>query len=426
MSSALAEKVDWRYRCVFTAASPFIIAYTLWRARKDGGKRYLAQRTGFYRHTRQSTASTAEIWIHAASVGEIITVLPLIRSIKAPLLVTTTTPTGAAALARENLDHVTHEYLPVDFNYACQRFFKNTKLREGWIVETEIWPCLFASARRQQVSLTIINARMTDKTGKLSQGFFSTAFNYALRKVTVMARSQDDATRYLALGAQPELTTVVGNLKYTHTNNEHGKTQALINRKYFLAASTHDDEELQLALEWGKCKWKTLDSTILVIAPRHPERGEKIAAQLASQGIPAARRSLDEPLKETTSVYIADTLGELQNWYAHAIACFVGGSLIKRGGHNMLEPARVGCPIIVGPHTFNFNDIVADFLEHESISIAQTVTQVIDFFNSVAKDEKTYKQVAERARQRAIVSEGILDDYLMRLGIEADSDLSHS
>lgn len=416
MSPALAEQADWRYRLVFALASPLIIGYTLWQAHKHGGIRYLRQRLGFYSNSRHCTASAAQIWVHAASVGEIVTVLPLIRTINTPVLVTTTTPTGAAALAQENLDHVTHEYLPLDFSSACQRFLKNTKLREGWIVETEIWPCLFASAKRQQLSLTIINARMTDKTSKLSTGFLSAAFSKALQRVTILARSQDDAQRYLALGAQPELTRVVGNLKYSHTDTKATHSQALINRDYFLAASTHEDEELQLALEWSKRYQTIADSAILVIVPRHPQRGEKIASQLASHGLSAARRSRNEPLSGTTTIYLADTLGELSNWYPHAIACFVGGSLIERGGHNMLEPARLKCPIAVGPHTFNFNDIVADFLEHESICVAQNVTEICDFFAAVSKDESKYEQIAERARQRAIASEQVLNDYLTTLG----------
>lgn len=412
---APADKADWRYRCLIALASPLIITYTLWRANKDGGKRYLSQRLGFYSKDQQQAANSAEIWIHAASVGELVTVLPLIKRIKVPLLVTTTTPTGAAALERENLHHVTHEYLPIDFSYACQGFLTHKKLQKGWIVETEIWPCLFSAARNHQISLSIINARLTDKTSRLSHGVLSTAFIKALRGVTVMARSADDAKRYIELGSQPEITTPVGNLKYAHSNTSKIETQALIQDVYFLAASTHEDEEIQIAREWNRRYKKEIGEAILVIAPRHPERGERIARQLAESNIPASRRSLGEPLSGKTSIYIADTMGELQCWYTHAKACFVGGSLIRRGGHNMLEPARVGCPIISGPHTFNFQDIVANLLAHESMSVAQNATQVLDFFAAVHNDRKTYQYVAERARQRAILSEGILDEYLARL-----------
>ena len=347
----------WLYRGLIRLLSPALLAYTLWRARKDGGKRYLTERLGFFK-AHDSQASSAQHWIHAASVGEVLTVLPVLRSLHEPLLVTTMSPTGASVLLQQNLAHVRHVYLPLDFPGACQRFFQHANIKSGWIVETEIWPWLYARARAHKVPLTIINARLSDKTMAYADGILAKIYRRALSEVRVLARSHEDARRFETLGAMS--VTTVGNLKYAGSSTEHTDKpeEALIDRPYVLAASTHDDEEWQLANAWQQAFVGQQSAPLLVMVPRHPERGYSIRKQLADMGMRCSLRSLRETVTVDTEIYIGDTLGEMQAWYTHAIACFVGGSLIARGGHNILEPARLGCPVVVGRHTFNFADIV--------------------------------------------------------------------
>jgi len=346
----------------------------------------------------------------------VFTVLPLLQAVKVPLLVTTTTPTGAAVLQQQGLTHVQHQYLPVDFSGACQRFFKSATIKEGWIVETEIWPWLYASAKSRRIPLSIINARLSDRTSSHAKGFFATTFRQALSDVRVLARSTSDAEKFAQLGAVPQLITVLGNLKYANraADEKPDRQKCLIGRPYFLAASTHDNEELQLSMEWLRHRPDESD-VLLVIVPRHPERGPAIQKQLAAQGINSVLRSRHDVISQHDTVYIADTLGELQAWYTHAIAGFIGGSLIERGGHNLLEAARFGCPIVTGPHTFNFSDVVERLSAHDAITIADNAQQVIAFFHQVSEEPDTYASMVTRARTQAQLSEGVLSDYLETL-----------
>ena len=396
-------------------ATPAIFVYTLLRARKDGGKRYFAERLGNYTRGKGAKTDAPFRWVHAASVGEVITVLPLLKALDEPVMVTTTTPTGAAVLLQQKLSHVQHHYLPVDFGGACDRFFSRFNIRSGWIVETEIWPWLYAHARNHNIPLSIINARLSDKTSAHATGIMASTFARALAGVTIFARTENDAQRYQALGAERTRIHTVGNMKYANSQPDKTATPsaALLQRPYLLCASTHEDEELQLAQVW--CK-QTIDQKILlVIAPRHPERGVAIEKQLMAAGIQCSLRSRDEHVADDAQVYIADTLGELPIWYEHAIACFVGGSLIERGGHNVLEAARAGCPVSVGPHTFNFSDIMQALLEHQAVHVAHDAQEVIDFFNRASSDADAYGDMADIARQCAKQFDDVLGAYLQKL-----------
>lgn len=420
----------WRYRILIRALSPLVALYTLWRARRDGGKAYLCERLGLYPQRRLSEpASNGVIWIHAASVGEVFTVLPLIKAVNAKLLVTTTTPTGAQVLAQQGLAHVTHCYLPVDLPGACKRFFQHHTIREGWIVETEIWPWLYACANKNAVGLSIISGRLSSKTSSQANGFLAATFRRALQDVTVLARSDEDALRFATLGASPSLVSVSGNLKYANPGAVLGNNEAdpLIDRPYVLAASTHDDEEQQMAVAW--CQQSAdaeqdidaeLDA-LLVVVPRHAERGAAIQKHLATKGINAALRSKNEAVTDDCRVYIADTLGELQAWYTHALACFVGGSLIERGGHNILEPARLGCPVAVGPHTSNFEDIVVTFAKHDALVVVKNSEHAVRFLRGAIDDPQALQPMTQRARLHAQKSEEVLTVYLEALTGEVQS-----
>ena len=411
---AAATAPPWLYRSLIRLLSPALLVYTLWRARKDGGKQYLTERFGFYTiHNSQATA--AQRWIHAASVGEVLTVLPLLKSVHEPLLVTTMSPTGANVLSQQNLEHVHHVYLPLDFPGACQRFFRHANIKSGWIVETEIWPWLYAHAYRQHVPLTIINGRLSDKTMAHADGLLAKIYRRALSQVSVLARSQEDASKFESLGSMS--VTTVGNLKYAATDVQHTEKseRPLIDRPYVLAASTHYDEEWQLAKEWQQAFAGQQRAPLLVIIPRHPERGNSIRKQLADISMPCGLRSLQEPVTANTAVYIGDTLGEMQAWYSHAMACFVGGSLIARGGHNILEPARLGCPVVVGRHTFNFDDIVEPMRESSAVHVADDASDVVEFLKQVASAPQNYRTMREKALSQAQLYEGISAKYLQLL-----------
>ncbi len=410
------NKPTRRYRVLVIVLCPLLIIYTVWRSLKDGGKRYFWQRFGLgYGNT--NTTQPPTLWIHAASVGEVFTVLPLIQRIKQPLLVTTMSPTGALVLKQQQLAHVKHVFLPLDFPGACKRFFKHMNISEGWIVETEIWPWLYSTAYAQSVPLTIINARLSKRTSEQSNGLLASTYASALATVNILARSAQDATGFANLGASASQISVVGDLKYAKPDAESTLSvrEPLLARRYVLAASTHDNEEIQLALQWSQ-QFATVDQdALLVIVPRHPERGAAIVRDLADAGIDAVLRSQTSAIPANSKIYIADTLGELQAWYSQANACFVGGSLITRGGHNMLEPARASCPIVVGHHTFNFNDIVDSLIAAQAIVIAKNAQEVVSFLIEALNNEEAYRPMALRAHERAVRFESIVDTYLEQL-----------
>lgn len=389
----------WRYRILLRVLSPILLGYTLWKAIKGGGSKYLCERLGFYNASATKTqSSNRKLWVHAASVGEVITVLPLVKSWLATVsngqvLFTTATPTGCEVLRKQHIDGITHQYLPIDFPGACRRFFNQANISQGWIVETEIWPWLYARCDQSSVKLTIINGRLSDKTSKHSTGFLASSYSQAIGNVQILTRTCDDAKRFVSLGAKSESIQIAGDLKYA-TGDTQPDIAPFIKQPFVLAASTHADEELCLAEAWRL----STSSALLVIAPRHPERGNAIYSELVKKGFNVALRSIDQAPTAEHEIFIVDTLGELPILYQYALGAFVGGSLIERGGHNIIEPAQFACPTIVGPHTFNFSDMVAKMKNHNAIEIAPTASDVVDFLASASKNSVTQRDMGMRAQ----------------------------
>jgi len=211
--------------------------------------RYVKERLGFCETDTQEC-----IQIHAASVGEVITVLPLIDKLQTlypdlQFLVSTNTPTGSAILKDRLQTNASQVYLPIDFAGATKRFFAKKNINKLWVVETEIWPWLFTRAKQNGIQVTLINARLSQKSNGRLANFFKQTYAQTLCDVKVLARSEEDANRFAQRGAQATNIATVGNLKYAAVHSEQSP-QALIDRPYVLAASTHEDEELQLAQAW--------------------------------------------------------------------------------------------------------------------------------------------------------------------------------
>jgi len=388
-----------------------------WRSFRDGGFTYLKERLGY-----QHKDNHKRIHIHAASVGEVVTVLPLIEKMQKchpaiAFLVTTNTPTGSAILRDRLAGNCIHTYLPIDFPGATRRFFATKNISSLWIVETEIWPWLFARAKHYSIPLCIVNARLSQKSNGAVAHFFAQTYSHALRDVRVLARSNEDASRFEQKGAKAKNISTIGNLKYAQTDQTQ-TAHALLARAYVLAASTHDDEELQLARAW-------LNSTVdclLVIAPRHAERGAKLIKNLNAlqqdryPDLPCiARRSLGEHPGDNCKLYLADTLGEMHHWYTHATAAFVGGSLIKHGGHNVLEPARLKTPIVVGPHTANFDEEVTLLHKANAIAIADNVEQAIQLLLRAVSNDQWAQSLSEQAFATINTHDDVLDRYIASL-----------
>lgn len=344
-----------RYRLLLRLLAPLILLFNAWQAIRARDIRLFRHRLGVCLPRREDKP----LWLHAASVGELIAAQPLIVSLRknfpeVPVVVTTVTATGAQ-LAKQRLPaDVQHFYLPMDWPGATTRFLRAIKPRAALIMETELWPNLFLNIARQDIPLLIVNGRLSHRSRDAS-GWVKLLYAIALKNVdAILARSQDDADAYIQLGAAAEKVQVLGNIKFASVGS--AQTQAIdLGRPYVLAASTHDNEESQLARVWQEMGKQTR-GRLLVIAPRHPQRRDEILKQLGTQFSKQqiAVRSRDEKINDDTKIYLADTLGELENFMAGADCIFMGGSLIPHGGQNILEPARLGKAIVFGPHMFNF------------------------------------------------------------------------
>lgn len=345
------------YRLLTILLLPAVFVYTLRRANQDGDSRYFWQRLG----RRIPARVDHPLWIHCASVGEVNAARPLILRLTEEypglgIVLTTLTPTAAEVVKKTLPESVLHVYLPFDTSAAVRRFLHRIQPRAGLILETEIWPGLFAQAQRKNIPLIVVNGRLTKKT-LAAPRWVRAYFRRALQAVTVvLAKSEEDAQGYRQLGVAPARIKVLGNIKFAAARESKENLPRLIERDYWLAASTHSDEERQLA---GMIKAGAAHADLLVIAPRHPERGAAIERQLKDLGVRFAVRSRQQSISDETQIYLADTLGEMAGLMQHAKFVFMGGTLVPVGGHNLLEPAALGKAVVCGPHLENFSQEAA-------------------------------------------------------------------
>src|SRR5262249_40307993 len=305
------------------------------------------------------------VWLHAVSVGEVQACAPLVSALarrhpSLPLTVTTVTPTGAAR-ARALFGNVAHvRYAPYDLPGAVRRFFARVAPRLAVLLETELWPNLYRECGRRRVPLVLASARISARSlGRYQR--LGRLFTDTLATATVVAaQGSQDAERFRSLGADPGVTHVTGNLKFDFElpadiagRGERLRTQYAHGRPLWVAGSTHGGGEEAAVIAAQRAVRAAHPEALLVIAPRHPQRFAEPAEELARAGVPFARRSQAEGVTAETAVLLLDSLGELLDFYAAADVAFVGGSLVPIGGHNLLEPAALGVPILTGPHNSN-------------------------------------------------------------------------
>lgn len=308
------------------------------------------------------------LWVHAVSVGEVNAAAPLIDALRAryagrPFVVTTVTPTGSDRVRQLWGEDVFHVYLPYDLPAAIRRFLDRIRPSLVVIMETEIWPNLFLECRDRELPIVIANARLSEKSLR-GYGPVRSLAREAIRCARyVAAQSQIDFERFLALGTEPERLEIVGNLKFDMKVPEGLPAQSKgwregwgALRPVWIAASTHEGEELGVLEAHSRVLGRFPDA-LLLVAPRHPERFRPMAQLCRSYGFSTATRSEDGLPGQNVQCFVVDTLGELVPFLAAADVAFVAGSLEPIGGHNVLEPAALGVPVLVGPHTHNFSEV---------------------------------------------------------------------
>ena len=347
-------------------AAPVISAVFLWRGLRDRGYwRNFGERFGF-----GAPAAPHGVWIHAVSVGEVQACAPLVGVLRQrypdlPLTVTAVTPTGAARARALFGGAAQVRYVPFDLPGAVRRFFARVQPRLAVIVETELWPNLYRECGRRRVPLVLASARLSARSvGRYRR--LGALFRDTLSQAAVVAaQGTGDAERFQALGADPASTHVTGNLKFdfelppqTVERGARLREQYAPARALWVAGSTHGGGEEQTLLEAQRRVRALHPEALLVLAPRHPQRFAEVAALLHQRGVSFVRRSQGAAAAaHTCEVLLLDSLGELLDFYAAADVAFVGGSLVPIGGHNLLEPAALGVPILTGPHNSNGEEI---------------------------------------------------------------------
>ena len=395
------------YRLAFILLSPFILLHLSWKSLRIKSSRYFIQRLGF----GIKTPAHDPIWFHCASVGEANTVLPLIHDLHRhdstlQFIVTTNTITSAGIIKKQNKSYIQHVYLPIDWVCATKRFIKKIKPLALFIVETELWPNLIHQTNKANVKTHIINARLSSKTTEANQ-WIASIYRKTLKNINhIYARSEDDQSNYIRLGADARKTSVTGNLKYALSSHKTAK-QDLTKRSYILAASTHDDEEIQIA----KC-WLGLDrKELLVIAPRHPERKNKIIEKLNVLTGDIVARTDNNEIKEDTKIFILDTVGELVSWFASAQVVLMGGSFVNSGGHNIIEPAQQGKAILYGPHMDNFQFESQLLLDNKAALQMASMDELSATLPLMLDNEATRSQLETAALNAVKPFEKILSSY---------------
>ena len=370
------------------------------------------------------------IWIHAVSVGEVQAAEPLVRTLLESrpdysLLVTTVTPTGSARVTALFGQKVAHVYAPYDLPAVVARFLGRVRPRLAIVMETELWPNLFHACRRRTIPLLLINARLSARSVAGYRRVRGLAGETLAAVTEIAAQGEADARRLESIGAKPAAITVTGNLKFEQRVQPSLLERAEVLRRdwgvgrpVWIAASTHDGED-ELILDVFQQLRRQFSDCLLVLVPRHPERFESVAALCVQQGYATVLRSEHVSCTADTAVYVGNTMGELPLLYAASDVAFVGGSLVPHGGHNLLEPAALGIPVVTGPHVFNFVEICTLLIDAgaavraaDSGELLQIVTRWLGDANECHRIGQLGRQVVEKNRGALQAVMGIVDRYL--------------
>jgi 3-deoxy-D-manno-octulosonic-acid transferase len=366
------------YICIAYLISPIVIGALALRGFRDR-----VHWTGFSERFGLGTATRARsIWVHAVSVGEVQAGVPLVEALlkrfpDIPLVLTTVTPTGrmrAQALFGARVDV---RYVPIDLPGSVRRFFQRVQPQLAVILETEIWPNLYHRCGELGVPLVLASARISPRSIKSYRrlvGLFRETLSHG---IFIAAQSTEDAERFVSIGANPARTHVIGNIKFDFgyppdmaARGEDLRRWLGAHRPVWVAGSTHAIEEDQILAAHEQIRARFADA-LLVLVPRHPPRFGEVLDSVRSRGTNVVTRTSGADVTPDTQVFLLDTLGELPPFYAAGDVAFVGGTLVPIGGHNLLEPAALGLPIVAGPHNFNSADIARMLAERGAVRIVE-------------------------------------------------------
>ena len=396
------------YNLLVYILSPIIITKILYNSLQRGNdSNFLRQRLGFNSFKKNKET----VWLHASSVGETKIALKLIkifrqRNLEDKIVVTTTTKSSKSILDKSN-EKFLHYYLPFDFLFTMRKFITAINPKICIIIETEIWPNMINICSKRKIPIIIVNARLSKKTLD-SNSMIKKIYANTINLVDgIYCKSEREKENYHLLGASRDKLAVLGNIKLCETPNEIVSKRP-IERKYVLAASTHPGEERQIITEWLKINDKR---TMLVIVPRHPERLGDILSDIPLSLVRIAIRSKKDKIRNNTQIYIADTIGEVEDFMQHCEFVFMGGSLVDHGGQNFLEAASLGKSIIVGPYMYNFIDETEEFLKNNAMIMVKNSKSLKHVFERLLKSKQRRDLFGENAKSLLQKKTKVLDDY---------------
>ena len=347
-----------------------------------------------YRLNQPRKKNKKIIWFHAVSLGEVIGSQALIRRLGEhfDIVLTTTTPTGLRRAKEIFSEEIIINYAPWDFVFFVKRFLNFYKPDAILIFETEIWPSMISQAFNKNIPFYLVNGRLSHKSYQ-TYSIFSWFFKDILKQITFsFVQTSKHKERFRKLGVEESCIQQVGSVKFDISNLETNPIEAA---PFILGASTHSGEEDMLLNAYNRLLVK--NDIKLFLCPRHIERAEEIARQASIMGF---RVQLYSDFNSADyDVCIIDRIGLLPSFYASSLMSFVGGSLVPRGGHNLIEPASLGSAIIIGPYTFNFEDIVQQFVDDQACMMVESEDELLATMELLIKDAKIAKQYADRAQQ---------------------------
>ncbi|MDC3214688.1 lipid IV(A) 3-deoxy-D-manno-octulosonic acid transferase [Pseudoalteromonas distincta] len=411
------------YSFALIIISPLIVFYLyILRGKKNQGYRaHFKERFGFVSKSL-FTVKTKPLVFHCASVGEVLAATPLIKALQKAhpnlnILITCNTPTGREQILSQFKNTVACSYLPIDFPFATARFLKRIKPQVLCILETELWPNLMAISHKKNIPVLVINARLSEKS---QQGYQKIAklTHIIMRSITVLAsHNKTDAKRFIELGLETSKSHVTGSIKFDITPSEEQLAKVLNLKQLYsnnerfvwVAGSTHPVEH-ELVLSAHQELLKKQPNALLIIAPRHPEQFDKVAELLTQSPLSFSRRSQNNYNNE--QVLLADTLGELQYLYGAANVSFIGGSLIRRGGHNPLESAAFSVGVITGPHTYNFDHVYPELTKLKGAVVVDSNDELAKQLITFSQNTKACQTLGIKAAQCVTKNQGAIQKTL--------------
>lgn len=397
------------YSVIFYLALPLILIRLLIRSLKSPAyRKRIAERFALQTMPQGFDKNKLTLWIHAVSVGETAASAPLVAELQrrypdAQIVMTTMTPTGSDRVRLLFGEAVMHVYIPYDLPGACNRFLDKYRPSLLILMETELWPNLVHSCHRRGVKLLLANGRLSEKSAA-AYGRFATFTRSLLEKIDrIAAQAAPDAQRFIDLGAKPEQVAVTGSLKFLIDVNEK-EQQAYFSviadaaRPVLVAASTREGEEEKVLRAFKICLAE-IPSLLLVLIPRHPERFAKASRLSEEQGLRTVKRSDGGKVELETQVVIGDSMGEMFDYYKVATIAFVGGSLVDTGCQNVLEPAAMGTPILVGPSQYNFATICKQLEQAGALKTVQNELELADSISALIADDRACLEMGEQGKQ---------------------------